>query len=426
MLAGSAKSNVECANEKKEPREEQKARKTSRESVDFKIAQDETWLCDRHKLSKIFYCLEHSVPFCPNCLKEHHKDCFNKDAVLDASNVAERLRERCQELGAAAESKLKETEVLRGRYEQVSAAAAQNKDKHDQLYKLIQTHMAALTESSRTAKAEEDEKLIAVGKDILGAIGSASEEYSNLIKGYKTISDRVEQPPDKEPSIKDLIASYQSLEPAKSVHQEQKGVVEKRIDEFMQKIKASSIGYSELSVKERLSATFSKIHNKGVMEASEQGTADFVFSAAPLSPLLCIYDLHTCVVTRKTLSLGGKRYRLPYGTGMVQLAGKILITGGTQDLSRHLRDCLEYSMMKDVLVPRAEMCCERSEHGVATVGGEVWCVGGRNDRGYLATCERSSGGTTRTWRRKVQDGSWWRTHRITRWTRTRWAAYRHT
>lgn len=355
-----------------------------RRNINFIISSDETWNCERHSQSKIFYCLGHSVPFCPSCLKEKHKDCFNKDLVFDAQNILNCLEDCCKELKSVAQENVKKIEELKAKCEEVFSSATECKRMHAELYKLIKDHVTSITGAAAEKKSKEDEELLAQGSGILESIQRILEEYEKAILEYNGISKKIQ---DKD--IKELITSYQTLKNnTHDSYMEKYDDIISNIGKFKDRLNKSKIMYTELGVQDSLERTFKSIHSEGVAELSEQATTDFAFSLAPLSSRLCIYDLMTFQATRKKLVHKHRGYKVPYGAGVAGTAGKIFITGGTYDLEHPFKSCFEYSVLTGCLVPRPEMSVTRMEHGCVTAGSVLLCAGGRNEKGHIALCEK--------------------------------------
>ena len=357
---------------------------SGRRNMNFVIALDETWNCQKHSQNKIFYCLGHSTPFCPSCLKDKHKDCFVSDLVFDAQNILSCLENRCKELKSVAQDNVKKIETLKEKCEMVFSSAMECKKMHAGLYELIKDHVTSITSKASGKKLAEDEELLAQGTSILKSIQQILKEYEKAIEEYDGISKKIQ---DKD--IKELITLYQSLK--NNTHDsyiEKYDYIISNINKFKDKLDISKIVYTELGVKDSLERNFKGIHSEGVSELAEQATADLAFALAPLSSQLCIYDLTTLHTTRKKLLYNNKSYKVPYGAGVAGTSGKIFITGGTYDLETPFKSFLEYSILTCSFIPRPEMMMMKMEHGCIMVGAILFCAGGRNDKGHLAVCEQ--------------------------------------
>jgi len=367
---------------------ENNSQSTHKKIISFKIDPNETWVCEKHSQSKIFYCLDHSMPFCPSCLKEKHKDCFNKDMVFDAQNITVSLENRCKELQQVAQNDIEGISKLKENYENVSTLAIANKEKHEKLYELIKNHVIELTKIASEKKSKEDLGLLENGKSILKNIDDTLTEYASLITGYDNVLKNINSEEHK--GVKELILAYESLKIPESGSAYKKHTsISNNISSFHDSVLKTEIKYSESAVKETLEKAFKKIHSEGAVEKNEQVTHDFGFSLAPLSSLLCVYDLDLKNVKRMELSLGnGKPYKMPYGAASAKVLGKIFITGGSSDLVKTLSNNYEYSMLKEFLIERSSMNFSRMEHGIVSINNEIFCAGGRcTEKGYLSSCE---------------------------------------
>lgn len=355
--------------------------------IDFKIEEKETWMCDEHKQNKIFYCTLHFQPFCPNCLKEKHKECFVNDAVHDIANVAKSLQTRCSYLQEITKEKKENIEKLEKDYENANNTGVQTKENHVALYKLMQDYMKKITTDASGKKAEQDQNVLDNAAEILTQIKKTKEEYDKLIDSYKKVAEQVETQ-KKAVNLKELITSYRALEhPESKVIPKKHIEIEKEIAEFNKKLKEIAVSSSPDAVKTSLDVTFKKLHDEGVETACEQGTSEFIFSTAPLSTLMSIYDLTTYKLQRKELLFNGKPFRVPYGAATTQITGRIFITGGSMDLLSQTNNCFEYILLNDELQARENLIFPRMEHSIVAINDQLLCAGGKDNKNYLKSCE---------------------------------------
>lgn len=357
-------------------------KKYTEEQHNFTALTEDDWICRDHGSPNAFYCFKHSIPYCPE-ESELHSACTGETCALG------KLRELVTKL---AEIKigsvdLEKKAVLESQaiLDALKLKSEKEQESHKKLYSIIDTSIKKKIADTSKETEETDLK-------VLSDITSEKEKSVQNVTEYDAaISEIKNNTPDRTGSttMKALVEKYMKIWLThNNAPKDYPSEIKQQIIQIEKDQKNANIPYEEKKVDASLSVAFDKIHHKGFKINCQQCTSDILCTLSPLASTFSIFDLATHIVDTRELYLKNERFNAPYGVAAVHYLGRLFLTGGSRNLIDSLNECYEYSFLKEELIPRGNMICERSEHSMIVFDEQIFCVGGHAKGEQLASCEK--------------------------------------
>lgn len=107
----------------------------------------------------------------------------------------------------------------------------------------------------------------------------------------------------------------------------------------------------------------------------------------PFASDIVLYNLNEESSRRIDLKDKQATFKLPLNSDLLIAEGCIFIIGGTNDNKKFLNGTYRYSLLKECGENICSLNEQRAEHATVYIEGKIICVGGKNEKGHLASCE---------------------------------------
>jgi hypothetical protein len=363
--------------------------RTLRQDFIGKTCESCSRIRDRFDVREVdIYCCDEDKEICAKCAAKYHKKCTTlldtyelvvetqkyidvelgklkgaedptRDPQEDQPITIEETTRLITDLTNHAELiEAKKTEMLNKLVERINAKAAELKKSHEML-------LADLSRMANAVKKLEQTK---------------EERKQKLSEDRVTLGEKI-----KDACFVDVLKSYRAFK------REQDSSTMSVSRRYAQKLRDRAKGLLNDSTIQDLQKNTENLF----VVAQDKYDKEFqpmkacMYLLNPYSFHMYLYDIETNEPTIiKLIDQEGHEFRYPYNCSTVLVDNRILLIGGTKSLSLCGKQCWEYSMLHDRIIPLKDMRLARREHAVTVACGCVYSVGGWCEEGLTDSCEK--------------------------------------
>jgi hypothetical protein len=331
----------------------------------------------------VFYCFAHKAGVQLPEIGDH-QECLMEKKMANAKQIAAMTREIVNIKSKKLKEKEEKAALIQETFGKIQVAYQAEVTSHKALYTIIEdATKKQILDKNKTTK-EKDALLIEQHGQKLGIVTKKLDEFAAAFQSFENIRKQ----PDSAKVNEWLLYYDQAWSQEKTIEFEIEEL-QKLLAKVTDLQEDAKIVYKEANVRNCIDKAFDTIHNSGYESLNDQCSSKILCKVNPLANNITIFDLTTLIMqSRELKKQGGGSFNLPYGAAVCQDLGRVFISGGSSNLIDSLPETYEFSVMKELLIPRGNLQVKRAEHTMIAFKTFIFCAGGHAGGEHLNSCER--------------------------------------
>ena len=358
--------------------------------MDAKFDENKYCKHGNNKQAKLQFCLDENMPFCPLCIKKHIGHRF--ESVEEIGLKLKEFLEKKIEAATKANADSEEEKIIKGGQKHIQ-------EQYEEIVSVFDNAKKKVCEFIDEVVGKEKEKVQNILEEInkfeLQRQESQKQFKDNIANLQKELNDLCQHSDNLQNEFLEIYETYKKYkqnfeEPDKSKIVSPVPSPKVENNEALQLLVNKAKSYKNVIKPEYFQQCIKSLHDSllGLNKTkSMQTTYPLLLSSESFAHKINLFNLRDLTNKEVNLFIEQEPFSIPYNSFLCEKEGSVYIIGGTRDTKKYLDTVYNYSTLQERMIRLPNLNVPRSEHAAVFVENSLICAGGRDETGYLNSCE---------------------------------------